>query len=419
MLRTAGIRATRALRARLGTAAPQRRGAFTLRNIAPGGSRWQAPIVALVAGIGIATVGFTGYSMVFGAGRVYPSEVRALLREGGMAYLRPADKQDLPKAADCYARAIGLLDRLGESDPAHARNAPHVTGLVARLAKVYSEMGDLDGAIDTYRDLLQRILGDAGMRDPKPLVARLMDDALPAGERENILRALGCASMLAETHEARAARARRRGAALPGLQRAPSADADEASRWYQWCLQLVTLTYQNHANHLLLAEGERPAATPSFDPATLPRFFSVDIVTSLFYNAAAFFAGYGRSDLAAPLLQRALDLLRRGADGSETSACRASVLMSHLANAAVAAADHPAAEQWAIDGLALAKRFPRNAECIDSFVALTYDLGAVYEAAGRRDSARVQYRVALDAARELGDPAAAELSAAALARIPR
>ncbi|KAJ2709719.1 hypothetical protein H4R19_004109 [Coemansia spiralis] len=419
MLRIARTSAARALRARLGTVQPQRRGAFTLRNIAPGGSEWRTPIVALVLGIGIATVGFTGYSMYFGAGSAYPSEVRTLLREAGMAYLRPAAKQDLPKAADCYARALGLLDELGASDPEYARDAPHVTGLVARLAAVYSDMGDLDRTIDTYQDLLQRILGDAGMREPKLLVARLVDPALPAGERENILRALGCANMLAETYEARASRAqRRRAAVLPGVRRAPSPDADEASRWYQWCLQLVMLTYQNHANHLRIAEGKPPAAVPSFDPATLPRFFSVDIVTSLFYNAATFFAGHGQAELAAPLLQRALDLLRRGADGNETSVCRSCVLMSHLVNAAVVTGDHAGAEQWAIEALALAKQFPRNAECINSFLALTYDLGAVYEAAGRRDSARVQYRMALDAAREFGDDDVAALAAAALGRTP-
>ncbi|KAJ1731645.1 hypothetical protein LPJ61_002431 [Coemansia biformis] len=418
MLRTLSSGTASALRTRLRGLPQQRRRAFTLRNIAPGGSSWRTPIVALVLGIGVATVGFTGYSMFFGAGSAYPSEVRTLLREGGMAYLRPADKQDLPKAADCYTRALAVLDQLGESDPRHARDAPHVTGLVARIASVYTDMGDLDRAIDAYRDLLQRILGDAGMRDPKTQVARLMDTGLPAGERQNILRALGCANMLAEAYEARAARSRRRGAVLPGSRSASSADTAEASRWYQWCLQLVMLTYQNHSNHLLLAQGKPPAAAPSFDPATLPRFFSVDIVTSLFYNAATFFASNGQAELAAPLLQRALELLRRGADGSETGACRSSVLMSHLANAAVATADYPAAEQWAIEGLALAKRFPRSTECVNSFVALTYDLGAVYEAAGRRDSARMQFRMALDAATELGDAGAAELSAAALARVP-
>ncbi|KAJ2783469.1 hypothetical protein H4R18_001678 [Coemansia javaensis] len=398
-------------------AAAGRRTLFTTGGGLSGGG-WRAPVAAVVAGAGIAMVGFTGYSMLFGAGSVYPSEVRGLLREAGMAYMRPADKQDLPAAAERYAAALALLDRLGERDAAHARDAAHVTGLVARLAAVYTEMGDLDRAIGAHLDLLRRILGDAGMRDAKTQVAQLMDPALPADRRQNILRALGCANALAQAYEARARRSRRRGAVLAGARAAASADMREAGRWYQWCLQLTMLTYQNHHDHAQLEQGRPLGTAPSFDPRTLPRVFSVEIVTSLFYNAAAFFAASGQPDLAGPLLLRALDLLRRGADGTEAAVCRSSVLMSHLANAAVAAGDLPAAEQWAIDGLALARRLPASAECVDSFVALTYGLGAVYEAAARPGPARVQYRTALDAARAVGDDAAAELARAALARVP-
>ncbi|KAJ2365433.1 hypothetical protein IW150_006213, partial [Coemansia sp. RSA 2607] len=222
---------------------------------------------------------------------------------------------------------------------------------------------------------------------------------------------------LAETYEARAARSKRRSVLLsdPDMH---SADVQAASRWYQWCLQVVMLTYQNHFNHQMLEQDKPLTSTPSFDPSTLPRFFSIDVITSLFYNAATFFSGHAQYQYAVPLLQRALDLLRPGADsGKEECICRSSTLMSHLANAAVETSDLPAAEKWAIDGLALAKKFPRNVDCLSSFIALTYDLGVVYEAAGKVDSARLQYRQAAEVAGVTGDNGAQELAATALERI--
>ncbi|KAJ1965498.1 hypothetical protein GGI12_000720 [Dipsacomyces acuminosporus] len=393
----------------------QRRGFFSHRSITLGDDSWRTPVAVVVVALGLSTIGFFGFSIFFGPGSKYPKEVRSLLREGGRAYLRTADKQDLPKAVDCYQRALDLLDVLGSTDPTHAPDAPHVTGLVARIASVYTDMGDLESAIRTYKDLLGRILGSEGMDDPKTQVRLLLDESLPSDKRQNILRALGCANKLAETYEARAARSKRRSILLADPDMAAS-DVAEASRWYQWCLQLVMLTYQNHYNHIQLSQDKPLTSTPSFDPETLPKHFSVDVVTSLFYNAATFFSTHARYQYAVPLLQRALDLLQRGADGKELSVCRSSILMSHLANAAVLTGDLPAAERWSIEGLGLAKGFPRNADCLNSFVALTYDLGAVYEAAGKTEDARVQYRQAAEVARAIDDTEALELAAQALER---
>ncbi|KAJ2441866.1 hypothetical protein GGF42_007150 [Coemansia sp. RSA 2424] len=395
---------------------PQRRSIFTGGRANWGSKSWLTPVAAISVVVGVTTFAFVGYGMFFGPSAVYPKPVRNLLREGGMAYLRTADKQDLPKAVECYSRALELLDQLESTNPKLAPDSPHVTGVVARIAAVYTEMGDLDGAISTYKDLLHRILGDDGMDDPRTQVALLLDRELAKERRENILRALGSANKLAEAYEAHAARSKRRSVLLadPDME---AADVKEASRWYQWCLQVVMLTYQNHYNHLQLEQDKPLANTPSFDPSTLPRYFSLEVVTSLFYNAATFFAGHGQFQYAVPLLQRGLDLLRRGADGKEVGVCRSCVLMSHLANAAVLTNDLPAAERWAIEGLALAKQFPRNEDCLGSFVALTYDLGAVYEAADKLESARVQYRQAIEVARSIGDTGAEALATAALSRL--
>ncbi|KAJ1767599.1 hypothetical protein LPJ74_005276 [Coemansia sp. RSA 1843] len=373
-----------------------------------------------IAGLMIfGTVGLAIYAGVFGAGSVYPKPVRTLLREGGKAYMRSEETRDLPKAIECYIKALELLDELGTTDLIHAPDAAHVTGLVARIASVYSEMGDLDNAIRSYESLLQRILGSKGMDDPKPLVSELMDPKLPPARRANILRALGCANKLAETYETRAVRWKRRSIVLadPALA-ASSTDVKEAGRWYQWCLQLVTLTYQNHYNHIQLDKGLEPTSTPSFDPTTLPRFFSIEIVASLFYNAATYFASCAQYELAVPLLQRALDLLRPATDnGKEDEVCRSAVLMSHLANAAVMKSDLSGAEKTLMDGLFLAKKFSRNNDCLNSFVALTYSLGTVYQAAGKPESARVQYRQAIDVAKTVGDKDAERLATAALSRV--
>ncbi|KAJ2520623.1 hypothetical protein H4217_001928 [Coemansia sp. RSA 1939] len=364
------------------------------------------------------TVALAVYFYYYGKGGVYPTPIRNMLREGGAAYMRPKEKQDLPKALKCYKKALELLDELGKKDINHGRDAAHVTGLVARVATIYSEMGDLDNAIVTYNDLMERILSSAEMADPKLLVKQLMHTRLSEERRSNILRALGCASKLAETLELRAARWRRRSMVLadPALA-ASSADLKEAGRWYQWCLQVVTLTYQNHFNHIQLDKGLEPTSTPSFDPATLPKFFSIEIVTSLFYNAATYFSNCAQYDMAAPLLQRALDLLRPAVSkGDEEGVCRSAVLMSHLANAAARKSDLQGAEKILIDGLSLAKRFSKNSECLNSFVALTYSLGTVYQTAGKTESARVQYRQAIDVAATIGDKEAAQLATEALNR---
>ncbi|KAJ2623372.1 hypothetical protein GGI26_002410 [Coemansia sp. RSA 1358] len=385
------------------------------------GKSWLTPARGIAAVLILVTVGLAGYASYFGPGNLYPKPVRALLREGGMAYLRPENKQDLPKAIECYTKALAILDELGASDPKHAPGVSHVTGLVARIASVYSEMGDLDNAIRAYKDVLQRILGSQELDDPKVLVRQLLDKNLPAERRANILRALGCANKLAETYETRAARWKRRSILLadPAVA-AASADVKEAGHWYHWCLQLVMLTYQNHFNHLQLEKELPPTNIPSFDPSTLPRYFSIDIVTSLFYNAATYFASNAQFQLAVPLLQRALDLLQPGTcNGKETDVCRSAILMSHLANAAVMTSDLSGAEKRTIDGLALAKKFPKNNDCLSSFVALTYDLGAVYEAAGRSNSARVQYRQALEVAKSIRDEGAERLAIEALERVPQ
>ncbi|KAJ2162630.1 hypothetical protein GGF46_000503 [Coemansia sp. RSA 552] len=408
--------AARALPGR-GSGSRQQRGLFTLRNYTLGDNTWHTPVAVVLMAIGVSSIAFTGYSLMFGPGSMYPKHVRELLREGGMSYMRPAEKQDLPRAVECYTQALAALDELGQGDPKHARNTPHVTGLVARIASVYTDMGDLDKTIATYKDLLQRILGRSTMDDPKPLVTKLLDSDLPSSEREGILRALGCANKLAETYVARGARSKRRSVLIPNAATASSADTAEAARWYQWCLQLVMLTYQNHFNHLQLDRGLPPTDTPSFDPDTLPRYLPLEMVTSLLYNAGSFFAGSGQTQLAVPLLQRALDLMRRGTDGKETSVCRSSTVISHLASAAVDTGDLAAAEKWAIEGLGLAKTFPKSADCLGSFVALTYSLGAVYEAAGKTNDARVQYRQAIEVANAVDDTAAAKLSSAALARV--
>lgn len=369
----------------------------------------------LTAGV-VVLVGSTLYGIgsYFSPGRQYPKPVRKLLREGGMAYLRTSDKQDLPKAIECYTQALALLDQIGKDDPTYSRDAAYVTGLVARIASVYSDMGDIDSTISTYLDLLQRIVGDEGVEDPRSQVRQLLDDKLPLEKRKNILRALGCANKLAEAYEIRASQSKRRSALIAHPDRLDKADLQEARKWYQWCLHLVTLTYQNHYNHQMLAANKPPTSTPPFAPDTLPKYMSVEVVTSLFYNSASFFASHGQADLALPLLQRGLDLLRHGADGKETSVCRSAILMSHLANAAVATGDLPAAEQWSLRGLGLAKKFSANNDCLSSFVALTYDLGAVYERAGRTDSARVQYRQALMVANQIYDDEAANMAKAGL-----
>ncbi|KAJ2723887.1 hypothetical protein GGI07_002350 [Coemansia sp. Benny D115] len=382
------------------------------------GDRWHMPVLlASAAVIGLGVIGFGAYAMFYGPGSHYPGPVRKLLREAGKAYMRPPGKQDLPAALEKYTEALQLLDELGSTDLKHAPDAPHVTGLVARIGSVYWDMGDLDGAISAYTDLLRRILGEQGMEDARTQVRRLMDPELPVEQRQNILRALGCANKLAEAYEAREARTKRR-SALRVDGDMGSADVQAASRWYQWCLQLVMLTYQNHYNHQRLENNQPPVSTPSFEPDTLPRFFSVDIVTSLFYNAAAFFAAHAQYSYAVPLLQRALDLMRGETEkGTETCVCRSSVLMSHMANASVQMADLPAAERWSIEGLALAKRFPANSDCLNSFIALTYDLGIVYEAAAKPESARVQFRQAIEVASAVGDADAERLASTALQRV--
>ncbi|ORX73825.1 hypothetical protein DL89DRAFT_263838 [Linderina pennispora] len=385
-----------------------RRTFMAMPSFRVGDNSWRTPVVVISAALGLSTIGFFAFSTFFGPGSKYPGDVRKLLREGGMAYLRTADKQDLPKAVDAWV----------QSDPEHSRDAPHITGLVARIAAVYHEMGDLENTVRLYKDLLSRILGDDGMADPHTQVRVLLDEKQPKDKRENTLRALGCANKLAETYEERAMRSKRRSALLADPDLA-SHDVQEASRWYQWCLQVVMLAYQNHYNHLQLEKKLPLTNTPSFDPDTLPKFLSVEVVTSLFYNAAAFFSTHAQYGFAVPLLQRALDLLRRGADGTETGVCRSSVLMSHLANAAVMTSNLPAAEKWAIDGLALAKRFPQNADCLNSFVALTYNLGAVYEAANKHDDARVQYRQAIEVAKVTDDSKAQELATEALNRVAK
>ncbi|KAJ2702698.1 hypothetical protein FB645_004185 [Coemansia sp. IMI 203386] len=400
-----------------GTANYQRRSIFGSRKALSGNSSLRTPITVTTIAMLAMTLGFVGYGMFFGPGNQYPSSVRKLLRDGGMAYLRPSNKQDLPKAVEKYTEALELLDKIGCDDPKHGPDATHVTGLVARIAAVYTDMGDLDNAIRMYTDLLHRILGDAGMEDPRTQVRLLMDPSLDVGKRQNILRALGCANKLAETYEARAARSKRRSILLadPDMH---SADVRAASRWYQWCLQVVMLTYQNHFNHQQLAQSLPLTSTPSFDPATLPRVFSIDVVTSLFYNAAAFFASHAQYQYAVPLLQRALDLLRPGTDsGKEECVCQSSVLMSHLANAAVQTSELPRAEKWIFDGLALAKKYPENSDCLNSFIALTYDLGVVYEAAGKSQSAAVQYRHAAEVAKAVDDAQAEQLATRALGRI--
>ncbi|KAJ2301283.1 hypothetical protein IWW55_003777, partial [Coemansia sp. RSA 2706] len=214
------------------------RGLSTLRNINVADKKWRVPMIGLVVLIAGLPVGFAVYSNYFGPGSVYPKPIRSLMHEGGMAYLRTGDKQDMPKAIECYTQALAGLDELGTTDPKHARDAPHVTGLVARIAAVYNDMGDLDKAIETFTDLLHRILGDEGIADPKTQVRRLLDNQLPDQERMNILRALGCANMLAEAYEARGRRAKRRSVVLPHSSAAASADAQAAAQWYQWCLQL-------------------------------------------------------------------------------------------------------------------------------------------------------------------------------------
>ncbi|KAJ2387149.1 hypothetical protein GGI23_006341 [Coemansia sp. RSA 2559] len=384
-----------------------------------GGGSWIS-LAGGVAGLLIAgTVGLAIYASAFGAGSVYPKPVRDLLREGGTAYMRSEETRDLPKAIECYTRALELLDEQGKTDPVHAPDAAHVTGLIARIASVYGEMGDLDNAILSYESLLQRILGSKGMDDPKPLASELLDLRLPQDRRANILRALGCANMLAETYEARAVRWKRRSIILadPALA-ASSTDVKEAGRWYHWCLQLVTLAYQYHYNHIQLEKGLKPTDTPPFDPATLPKYFSIEIVSSLFYNAATYFAGCAQYDLAVPLLHRALDLLRPDTDkGKEEGVCRSALLMSHLANAAMMKSDLSGAEKALIDGLALAKKFSRNSDCLNSFVALAYSLGSVYQTAGKTESARVQYRQAINVAQAIGDKEAERLATAALKRV--
>ncbi|KAJ2800106.1 hypothetical protein H4R20_004185 [Coemansia guatemalensis] len=436
MLRRIGIsphtsRCARALRPRAAGAMPvlraaariqpsygsiQQRGKSTLTKILLEDS-WRT--IGLVFGIAFIAsgIGYVGYVTFFGASTIYPKEERNMLRKAGRLYRCAPENQDLPKAIEYYTKALANLDKLGEEDPMHARDAHHITGLVARIAEVYAEMGDLDKAIEMYTDFMQRILDEERIKDPKLLVGELLDKGLPANRQQNIQRALGCANKLAEAYEMRSARSKRRTAVLPSAAKASEEDEQAANRWYQWCLQLVTLTYLKDYN-AWLAEHRKPAVKePPFDPDTLPKCFLAEEVASLFYNAATFFNRNGQPQLGAPLLMRALDLLDYGADGREKSVCRSSIILSHLANAAVETGDLPAAEKWTIEGLRLAKKFRENAECLSSFIALAYDLGAVYEAAGMVDSARVQYRHVNVVAKAAGDSEAERLAAAGLDRM--
>ncbi|PIA14657.1 hypothetical protein COEREDRAFT_82541 [Coemansia reversa NRRL 1564] len=436
MLRRTGLRfhtsrCMRALRPRAAGAMPllhatigtvlnhgssQQRGKTTLSDLIQESS-WRT--MGLIVGLAFITsgAGYVGYVTFFGASTIYPKEERKLLREAGMAYCCAPENQDLPKAIECYTKALSNLDKLGEEDPTHARNAFHITGLVARIAEVYTEMGNLDKAIEMYMDFLQRILDEGTMNDPKQLVGELLDKDLTTNRQHNIRLTLGCANKLAEVYEMRSARSKRRIAVLPSAAKSSSADTEAANRWYQWCLQLVTLTYLKDYNASLVEQGKPTVREPPFDPDTLPKCFSTEEVASLFYNAATFFTRNGQPYLGAPLLMRALDLLRHGADGKEENVCRSSIILSHLANAAVESGNLSAAEKWAIEGLRLAKKFRENADCLSSFVALAYDLGVVYEAAGMQDSARVQYRHANVVARAAGDSEAERLTTAALDRI--
>ncbi|KAJ1843271.1 hypothetical protein LPJ73_005540, partial [Coemansia sp. RSA 2703] len=164
-----------------------RRSFFSFRRLADADNSLRTPLVVAAAALVASTLGFVGYAMFFGPGNQYPPPVRSLLREGGMAYLRTENKQDLPKAVEKYTEALRLLDKIGASDPKHAPDTPHVTGLVARIASVYTDMGDIDNTIRTYTDLLHRILGDSGMEDPRTQVRLLMDPELDGGKRQNIL----------------------------------------------------------------------------------------------------------------------------------------------------------------------------------------------------------------------------------------
>ncbi|KAJ2617304.1 hypothetical protein H4S08_000405 [Coemansia sp. RSA 1365] len=436
MLRRAGLsshasRCVRALRPRAAGAMPllhatdrtlpnhgssQQRGKITISDFIHE-SNWRT--MGLIVGLAFMAsgAGYVGYVTFFGGSTIYPKEERKLLREAGMVYHCAPENRDLPKAIECYTKALASLDKLGEEDPTHARNAFHITGLVARIAEVYAEMGNLDKAIEMYMDFLQRILDEGTMNDPKQLVGELLDKNLTKNRQHNIRLTLGCANKLAEMYEMRSARSKRHIEVIPSAAKASSEDTQAANRWYQWCLQLVTLTYLKDYNARLVEQDKPTVKEPPFDPDTLPKCFSNEEVATLFYNAATFFTSNGQPYLGAPLLMRALDLLRHGAEGKEESVCRSSIILSHLANAAVESGDLPAAEKWAIEGLRLAKMFRENADCLSSFVALTYDLGAVYEAAGLQGKARVQYRHANVVAKAVGDSEAERLTTAALDRI--
>ncbi|KAJ2079327.1 hypothetical protein H4R24_003859 [Coemansia sp. RSA 988] len=394
----------------------QQRGKSTLIDILHEGS-WRT--MAMIVGVAFFTSGaaYIGYVTFFGASAIYPKEVLKLLRKAGNLYLCSPQNQDLPKAIEYYTEALASLDKLGEEDPTHARDALHITGLVARIADIYAEMGDVDKSIEMYMDFMERILDDARVKDPKLLVEELLDKGLSTNRQYNIRLALGCANKLAESYEMRSSRSKRHSAVLPNTAKASLEDEEAANRWYQWCLQLVTLTYLKDYNARLAKQGKPAVREPPFDPDTLPECFSPKVVASLFYNAATFFNRNGQQQLGAPLLMRALDLLRYGADGKEESVCRSSIILSHLANAAVETGNLPAAEKWTIDGLKLAKKFRENAECLRSFIVLAYDLGAVYEAAGMHDTARVQYRHANLVAIAAGDSEAKQMTAAALDRM--
>ncbi|KAJ1920216.1 hypothetical protein H4219_001449 [Mycoemilia scoparia] len=357
------------------------------------GSSLNSPVSnKILAGLLGGVLGVFGLVYLLTPGNNYPSDVRDLLRDGARAYMTTPDKRDLDKAIECYSLALEKLDDLGKTDPIHNPSAPHITGLIGRLAEVYSVHGDREKAISTYKDVIKRILDDESFSNPKKVGQTLGRSDTSAQTRRDLQLALSSSYKLALMYNQSADRGQWRAMMLPALKNNVDEDNREAEKWFTWCLDVTMHSYQTHCQETL-----KNKSPPTFAPDTLPSWMPSEFIVTIMYEAACFYTKIQKFDLAAPLLLRSIDLLGGPNAKGETSICRSAVIMTHLANMSAAQGKWDATQRWIEHGLEKSRQFSKNMECAQSFVALKYDQGKLYEKKNKIDQASVSYRQAYKA----------------------